>query len=210
VAEPASVEPARLILLRHGRTAWNAADRAQGHVDVDLDEVGQQQAEAVAGVLAKLSPSRLWTSDLIRARRTAGFLEEATGLVAVPDPRLREYALGVRSGLTRSEFAAAHPMEYAAWIAGSPDPLVAGEEPTTAVAVRMATVLAELLAVLEPGQTGIAVSHGACLKVGIPALLGWSSSAARAIAGMDNCGWAVIDQSSVHPGPRLTAYNRTC
>ena len=34
----------RLVLLRHGRTAWNDSGRAQGHTDVPLDEVGAAQA----------------------------------------------------------------------------------------------------------------------------------------------------------------------
>ena len=44
-----SEEPGRrLVVLRHGRTAWNAEGRAQGHADVPLDEVGEEQASAVA------------------------------------------------------------------------------------------------------------------------------------------------------------------
>lgn len=202
-------EPARLVLLRHGRTAWNAVDRAQGHADIDLDEVGEQQAAAVAVVLAKLAPVRLWTSDLTRARRTAEYLEQATGLVAVPDARLRERHLGVRSGMTSAEFAAAHPAEYAAWAAGDDHPRVEGEEPIAEVRDRMVAGLQDCLAVLAPGETGIVVSHGACLKVAVCALLGWPWGGARAVKGMDNSAWAVVDQPADGLGPRLVAYNRT-
>ena len=77
--------------LRHGQTAWNAEGRAQGHADVGLDDVGRNQAEAVAPVVAALDPALLVTSDLARARETAAFLEKETGLTAVEDPRWREY-----------------------------------------------------------------------------------------------------------------------
>ena len=45
-------EPRRLLLLRHGQTAWNLEQRAQGHTDVPLDGAGLLQAEKVAPVLA--------------------------------------------------------------------------------------------------------------------------------------------------------------
>ncbi|WP_141006862.1 histidine phosphatase family protein [Nocardioides humi] len=40
--------PRRLVLLRHGRTAWNAEQRVQGQTDVQLDDTGLAQARAVA------------------------------------------------------------------------------------------------------------------------------------------------------------------
>ncbi|MCW2867152.1 MAG: histidine phosphatase family protein, partial [Marmoricola sp.] len=86
------------MLVRHGRTAWNAEGRAQGHHDVGLDEVGRAQAEQMAPVVAAYAPTLLLTSDLARARQTAEPLERATGLVARADERLREYDTGVRTG----------------------------------------------------------------------------------------------------------------
>ena len=65
----------RLVLLRHGQTAWNAEKRAQGHADIPLDAVGRRQAEKVAPLIAAYSPSLLVSSDLARARQTAAYLE---------------------------------------------------------------------------------------------------------------------------------------
>ena len=91
---------ADLVLLRHGRTDWNAARRIQGQADSQLDELGHAQAAAVAPVLAALSPSVLWSSDSDRARDTASYLAAACGLTPTYDARLREYSLGPREGLT--------------------------------------------------------------------------------------------------------------
>ena len=99
----------RLVLLRHGRTSWNHVQRAQGHAPVELDEVGHQQARRVAELLAGLTPSRLWSSDLTRAHQTAGYLSEACGLPVELDPRLREFDAGEREGLTHDEAAARWP-----------------------------------------------------------------------------------------------------
>ena len=92
--------PRRLILLRHGRTAWNHVLRVQGHTDVGLDDTGHAQAAGVAPTVAAMAPSLLWTSDLARAWETAAPVAAATGLAAVPDARLREFSLGEREGLT--------------------------------------------------------------------------------------------------------------
>ena len=70
----------RLVLVRHGQTAWNLEGRAQGHTDVGLDETGRAQARAMAPYVAAMAPTALWSSDLARARETADRLAEATGL----------------------------------------------------------------------------------------------------------------------------------
>ena len=58
MAEPAH---RRLVLLRHGQTAWNAEGRAQGHLDIGLDDLGRAQAAAVAPAVAALRPDVLWS-----------------------------------------------------------------------------------------------------------------------------------------------------
>ena len=67
----------RLVLWRHGRTAWNAEGRAQGQRDVPLDEVGVGQAREAAARLASLRPTAIVSSDLCRAADTAAELATA-------------------------------------------------------------------------------------------------------------------------------------
>jgi broad specificity phosphatase PhoE len=198
----------RLVLLRHGRTAWNHEARAQGHSDIPLDEVGHAQAAVAAAYLAGLTPSALWTSDLARARETAAYLEKATGLVAIVDARLREYDLGERTGMTMAEYAADHPDEYAVFRRGRYD-VVPGSETTTQVVARICAALDEVLASLSAGETAVVVSHGAALKVSVLELLGWPEAQAATVQGLDNCGWAVLEDSAPDGRLRLAAYNRT-
>jgi broad specificity phosphatase PhoE len=183
--------------------------RGQGHADISLDDVGRAQAAAVAPVLAALSPSRLWSSDLARARETAAYVAELTGLLVETDPRLREYDIGVRSGLTLAGFAERFPREYAAWLADDESVLVDGAESTQQVRGRVAPALAECLAGLDAGQTGIAVLHGACLRVGLLSLLGWPWELSSTLRGMENCGYAVLTEHPEKGGLRLASYNET-
>src|SRR5437879_6032440 len=125
----------RLVLLRHGRTQWNAERRFQGQADPPLDEVGRAQAYEVAGLIAALRPDRIVTSDSARAMQTTTILAGAIGLDIVSDARLRERSLGHWEGLTRDEVAQSYPDEYADWIAGR-DVLTRGGETRDEVAAR--------------------------------------------------------------------------
>jgi broad specificity phosphatase PhoE len=200
-------EARTLVLLRHGETDWNAEERAQGHADVPLNAVGHAQADVVAPVLADLEPSRLWSSDLTRALQTAEHVGRATGLAIEPDARLREYDVGMRSGLTRVEFAARFPREYTAWLANDSSHLVPGEESSSQVHARVVPALRGCLAALTWGQTGIVVMHGACLKVGVMGMLAWPWELASSLQGPENCGYCVLSEHQDRGRVRLTSYN---
>jgi probable phosphoglycerate mutase len=196
-----------LVLLRHGETDWNAEGRAQGHADVPLNERGHGQAAGVAPVLAGFGPARLWSSDLARAMQTAQHVAAATGLAIEPDARLREYDVGKRSGLTVAEFAAYFPEEHASWLAHEEGRLVSGEETTEQVRARVVPALRDCLASLEPGETGVAVLHGACLMVGLMGLLNWPWDLSRTLQGLENCGYSVLSEDPRRGRLRLTSYN---
>ena len=196
----------RLLLLRHGRTAWNATGRAQGQADVELDELGHEQAEAVAPHLAALRPAALWTSDLARARQTCGYVERATGLSAKADERFREFDVGARQGLTMAEFAERFPVEYDAWVGGEDTARLPGAEVTEEVEARMLPALRECLDSLDTGETGVVVTHGASLKVATVGLLGWPRNLAATLRGVDNCGWVTLLESAGRL--RMEGYNQ--
>jgi len=197
-----------LVLLRHGQTEWNRSGRAQGHADIDLDETGHAQAARAAPVLARSRPAKVWTSDLARARHTASYVEQATGLVAAEDPRLREYDVGDREGMDSTGFAEHFPAAYDAWHSGDDGRHpVPNAETTADVDKRLGPALRDCLAELEPGQTGIVVTHGACLKIGVLGLLGWPLSRAVDLRGVDNCRWAVLSEVAAGERMRLRAYN---
>lgn len=196
-----------LVLLRHGRTAWNQARRIQGHADAELDETGHAQAQAVAQHVAALRPVHLWSSDLTRAATTAAYVGAACGLAPVADARLREYALGSREGMTHADYAVAHPEEFAAFRTGDFDVVPDGEG-TIAVEKRMRAALLDLLDATPAGGLSVAVSHGAALRVVIASLLSWDVEALQTLGALDNCGWAVLTESPATGGFRLGAYNR--
>ena len=82
-----------------------------------------------------------------------------------------------------------------------------GEESTEEVRDRVLPALRDCLAALEPGETGLVVLHGACLKVGLMGLLGWPWELSRSLQGPENCGYCVLSEHAVRGGLRLTSYN---
>ena len=101
----------RIVVVRHGRTAYNHEDRWQGQLDIPLDDVGRHQAALMGPEVGSLDPVAIVSSDLARARDTAAAIASTTGLSLSFDPRLREINAGQWEGLTGSEVRARFPGE---------------------------------------------------------------------------------------------------
>ncbi len=110
---------ARLLLIRHGQSSWNAQGRWQGWADPPLSDIGEAQAVAAAERLRGEGLTKVVSSDLQRARRTAELIAERLGLPLLdPVPDLRERDIGDWSGLTTVEIEQGWPGWLALWRAG--------------------------------------------------------------------------------------------
>ena len=105
--------PARLCVIRHGETAWNAEGRVQGQTDVPLSRVGEAQAAALAAALAGERFAALYASDLARVRQTAAPLARALRLAPRLEVALRERHYGKFETLTYVEARERIPEDYA-------------------------------------------------------------------------------------------------
>lgn len=149
---------ARLMLVRHGESTWNAEHRLQGQADPPLSPLGLEQAAALLPFLGDL-PARRLSSDLTRAVQTA----EALGLGGAPtDPRWREIDIGDWAGHTLDEL---DPAEVAAWQRGEIAPPNA--ETFAQLQARVAAAVDELR-----GEDAIVVAHGGCVRAATAHLTG--------------------------------------
>ncbi|MEJ5945166.1 histidine phosphatase family protein [Pseudokineococcus basanitobsidens] len=183
----------QVVLWRHGRTAWNVEGRWQGHTDIPLDDEGLAQVEAAAAVLAARRPVRVVSSDLARARGTAGALALAADLPVTLDPRLREVHGGAWQGLRREEIAAGWPQEHAAWLAGEEVPAGDGGETRAQAGTRVAAAVREQSAGLDDGQVLVCVGHGGSLGAGLVRLLGLPDGGV--LTGLRNARWTTLVRS---------------
>ncbi|NIJ66178.1 2,3-bisphosphoglycerate-dependent phosphoglycerate mutase [Sphingomonas leidyi] len=103
----------KLVLIRHGQSAWNLENRFTGWWDVDLTEQGVQEA-AAAGTLMKekgLDFDLCFTSFQSRAIKTLHLALEAMGRLWLPEEKswkLNERHYGGLTGLNKAETAALH------------------------------------------------------------------------------------------------------
>lgn len=90
--------------VRHGVTAWNKEGRAQGSSDVPLDDEGIEMAKRAAERLSKEQWDVIYTSHLIRAKKTAEIIaEKMPDVELIEDDRLREISGGLVEGTTEAE-----------------------------------------------------------------------------------------------------------
>ncbi|HEV3155945.1 MAG TPA: histidine phosphatase family protein [Candidatus Baltobacteraceae bacterium] len=98
LSEPNKTNMRELVVVRHGRTAWNAEGRFQGQTDVPLDEVGLAQARMLAVGLAEEPFDFAVSSDLQRAVETARIALGGRSLELHQDARWREGYFGSWEG----------------------------------------------------------------------------------------------------------------
>lgn len=143
-----------LILLRHGESAWNSANRFTGWVDVPLTARGEAQARHSGELLraAGLLPAAVHTSALSRAMRTAALAVSAAGWtdVAVHHHwRLNERCYGALQGMDRRSVRRQYGDEqFLLWRRSydvAPPPIQAGSAWDTASHGRYADLPAALL-----------------------------------------------------------------
>ncbi|NJQ04829.1 histidine phosphatase family protein [Streptomyces lonarensis] len=201
-----SSDPAgrRVVLWRHGQTAWNLERRFQGTTDIALTAEGVAQARRAAVVLARLRPDAIISSDLCRTADTAAELAAVTGLEVSHDEALRETYAGVWQGLTHEEILEKYGEQYAAWKRGEPVRRGGGELETE-VADRAAPAVEQALARLPENGTLIVVSHGGTIRTTIGRMIGLAPGSWEALGGLANCSWSVLGEHE--RGWRLLEHN---
>lgn len=83
-----------IYLIRHGESQANEKDVFIGHTDLELTELGKQQAELTAGYLKAITPDVIYASDLKRAYHTARATAQQYGMEVCIEPGLREIYAG--------------------------------------------------------------------------------------------------------------------
>ncbi|MFF5280370.1 MULTISPECIES: histidine phosphatase family protein [Streptomyces] len=194
----------RIVLWRHGQTAWNLERRFQGSTDIELTETGVAQARRAARLLAALKPDAIVASDLKRAAATAAELSAITGHSVAHDSALRETYAGEWQGLTHDEIVARYGEQYAAWKRGEPVRRGGGELETE-VADRAAPVVLGHADKLPEDGTLVVVSHGGTIRTTIGRLLGLEARHWESLGGLSNCCWSVLGEGA--RGWRLLEHN---
>jgi glucosyl-3-phosphoglycerate phosphatase len=155
-------------LMRHATTLWNLEKRIQGHWDCELSPEGTAEAKALAPRLSALGFSRILTSDLGRAKSTAGLLNLTLRLPVTLEKRLREQQFGQWTGKYWRDIPAEalQQAEAAGWDFRPP-----GGESREDVRQRAEHALIDTARAV-PGRNVLVVTHQGVLKSVLYHLLG--------------------------------------
>lgn len=164
-----------IILVRHGRTAWNREERFRGRADLPLDDFGIRQAEAAGERLADSGASAVYASPLKRTMMTAEPIAGRVGLSVQPTEELIDIHYGDWQGLSTDEARELDSELYRKWIETPQEASFPGGEGLRDVRQRVELIIERVLKE-HPGQTVILVSHVVVCRVFICAVLGLDNS----------------------------------
>lgn len=91
-----------IYIVRHGQTDWNVEGRYQGRIDIELNQVGINQAEEIAEKLKDVRFDYVFSSPLIRAYDTASIISSDCKIKK--DNRLIERCNGELEGKLKKDF----------------------------------------------------------------------------------------------------------
>ncbi len=152
-----------LYVVRHGETDWNAQHIIQGHTDTLLNEEGEKQAHELKKELKDVKFDKVFSSDLLRAKRTAEIIVLEKELAIETTKILRELNYGEFEGtITRNFFT-----KFDQWRALSEEERKKDEnyekyknvESWEDVSARLITFLREV-AIGYMGKTVLITTHG--------------------------------------------------
>ena len=165
----------RLIVIRHGRTEWNRAERFRGRADIGLDEVGIEQAKVTAERVAEWPVSAVYSSPLRRTLATAEILARHFNLEVKSLPGIIDIDYGQWQGISPEEVAVKDGTLYSKWLKSPHTVKFPGGESLTEVRERVALALDSLIA-QHPRETVALVSHKVVCQIIILSLLGLDGS----------------------------------
>lgn len=159
-----------LILLRHGQSSWNLENRFTGWVDVELSDLGREEARTAGLELRELQIDRVYTSVLKRAIDTARIALEVAGKEDLPmirDQALNERHYGDLQGLNKAETAEKYGAEQVhIWRRSFdvPPPGADGESLKTTMDRVLPYYEEHIVPDLKAGLNVLVVAHGNSLR----------------------------------------------
>ena len=160
----------RIVLARHGQTEWNIDRRFQGKTDVPLNDVGREQAHALAARLSSWPFEVVYSSPLSRALYTASEIAERRGLVPVVLPELHEIDFATWEGQSIVALSEDPNGAFARW---RDDPFFnppQGAESWDDIKTRLSTAIKRILD--GPEQHIVVISHGGVMRALYAVLVG--------------------------------------
>ncbi|WP_312745866.1 2,3-bisphosphoglycerate-dependent phosphoglycerate mutase [Sphingobacterium multivorum] len=159
---------AKLFLVRHGQSQWNLENRFTGWQDIDITELGQQEARQAGKALANERIDIAYTSALMRAQHTLKIILHEMGNPSVSiviNAALNERGYGQLEGLNKAETAKKYGAEQVHIWRRSFDVPPPGGESLKDTYERVIPYYEHFIAPkLKEGKNVLVVAHGNSLR----------------------------------------------
>lgn len=157
---------AKLVLVRHGESTWNAIGAWTGLTDISLDEKGKDLARKDGEALKNISFQIAFTSKLRRAQQSLEGIKKVIGEIPTfEDPAINERDYGDLTGRNKLEVEKAYGQEqYLKWRRSWDDPVPNGETLKDVYERAVPFYQNNILPEIKKGKNVLVVAHGNSLR----------------------------------------------
>ncbi|WP_456455167.1 alpha-ribazole phosphatase [Thermovibrio sp.] len=184
----------KIILVRHGKTVWNAEGRYQGKMDIPLNEEGKEQARKVGEALKGFPVKAVYSSPLSRCKSTAEEIAKHHNLEVKVKEGFKEIDHGEWEGMLASEVEKRYPELLKLWREKPSRVKMPKGESLEEVYKRAVKAFEEVVKEHQEEDLIVIVGHDATNKVLMCYLLGTDLDKFWAFK-QANCGITVLEYS---------------
>ncbi len=168
----------KIIFVRHGETEWNKLARFQGSSDIELSEVGQEQARLVGKRFKDMKLSAIYSSPFKRAYATALAIKGERDMKIHKDRRFGEIDFGNWEGMPFQEVMKKYPEEFAVYRNRPHECVIPGEGSLDKARERACQALNEIIKNHKDSEDNIVIAaHGGIIRLMIFELLNIATEA---------------------------------
>jgi len=180
---------------RHGETEWNVKKLIQGIVDIPLNKKGEEQAKILGEKLKNIKFDAVFSSNLIRAKRTAEIILLEKKLAVQTTKALRERYFGKYQGQSFGDKNSKNILSLISKLKLVPQSVKNEIESDEAIIGRLFTFLREITVAYQ-GKTVLVVTHGGPILT-LLIHLGWSTYENFSEGGIDNLSYVILESDGV-------------
>ncbi len=173
-SNPFPTDSSLLVMIRHGQSQYNLENRFTGNVDVELTDLGRQEAQKAGEQLKHFHFDVAYTSTLKRAQESLLIILKALGQTDIPvfkDAALNERMYGDLQGLNKADILKQYGEEqFNLWRRSYDIQPPHGESLKDTETRTMPYFTKEIEAQLKTGKNVLIVAHGNSLRTIIKTL----------------------------------------
>lgn len=158
----------KIVLIRHGITAWNIQRRYCGYRDVSLSKQGKAQVVKLRKNLKNICFDKIYCSDRKRALMTRAILFGKTDFVKEKD--LREIHFGALEGLKHNEIIKKYGEVYKKWLLNPYKNRIPRAEAIQVFKKRIQRAIKKIV-YFNRGKTIAVVCHGGVIGIFVSSIL---------------------------------------